>query len=396
MLANRVLLSNESPTLKLTTKIKNLKAIGKKIIELNIGEPDLPTPDFIKNAAKNAIDNNYTKYTINAGITDLRKAISEKLKHENNMDYLPDEIVVSTGAKQAIYNAIMALVNPGDEVIIPAPYYVSYPEIVKLAGGIPIFITGNKSNGLKPDIKSLINNISDKTKLIILCNPNNPTGAVLEKTILEQIADIVLSKGIFVLVDEIYEKLVYDNINFISFASIDKKLKDYTITVNGFSKSYCMTGWRLGYVASNKQIINAINILQSHQTGNTSSISQYAALDAFNSSINFTDVLRKEFEERRNILFDLLSSIPNINLVKPEGAFYLFPDISLYFNKSYNNFLIKNSYDFCDFLLEEAGVAVVPGLDFGIDGFIRITYTTSKDEIKKAAYLIETALLKLQ
>ncbi len=396
MLANRVLSSNESPTLKLTTKIKNLKSKGKDIIELNIGEPDLPTPDFIKLSAKNAIDNNNTKYTINAGITELRKAISDKLRQENNLDYSPDEIVVSTGAKQSIYNAIMALVNPSDEVIIPSPYYVSYPEIVKLAGGVPIFISGNKSNALKPDIKSLTNAINNKTKLIILCNPNNPTGAVLEKNILEQIADIVLTKKIYVLVDEIYEKLVYDNINFISFASLDKRLKDFTITVNGFSKSFCMTGWRLGYAASNKQIINAISILQSHQTGNTSSISQFAALNAFNNSNNFTKQLRNEFEERRNLFFNLLSKINGISLVKPEGAFYLFPNISSYFNKSYNNFLIKNSYDFCEYLLEEAGVAAVPGSDFGIDGYIRLTYTKSKDEIKKAAQLIEAALTKLK
>jgi aspartate aminotransferase len=348
LIADRLKTAEESPTLKLTSIVKQLKSEGKHIIELNIGEPDLPTPDLIKRAGINAINNNLTKYTINIGIADLRKFISEKLKYENDLNYSPEEIAVSTGAKQSVYNAIMATVNAGDEVIIPAPYYVSYPEIVKLAGGIPVFVKGNKNNNLKPDIKDLYNAVTKKTKLLVLCNPNNPTGAVFTRNELEEIAELVLSKKIYILVDEIYEKLVYDDKPFCSFASINPDLKNFAITVNGVSKSFCMTGWRLGFAASNKEIINAIALLQSHQTGNTSSITQYAALKAYEQPSNFTAYLTNEFEERRNLFFELLSKIPGIKIEKPAGAFYLFPDISSYFGSSFINCQINNSTDFCE------------------------------------------------
>jgi aspartate aminotransferase len=396
LIADRLKTAEESPTLKLTSIVKQLKSEGKHIIELNIGEPDLPTPDLIKRAGINAINNNLTKYTINIGIADLRKFISEKLKYENDLNYSPEEIAVSTGAKQSVYNAIMATVNAGDEVIIPAPYYVSYPEIVKLAGGIPVFVKGNKNNNLKPDIKDLYNAVTKKTKLLVLCNPNNPTGAVFTRNELEEIAELVLTKKIYILVDEIYEKLVYDDKPFCSFASINPDLKNFAITVNGVSKSFCMTGWRLGFAASNKEIINAIALLQSHQTGNTSSITQYAALKAYEQPSNFTAYLTNEFEERRNLFFELLSKIPGIKIEKPAGAFYLFPDISSYFGSSFNNFQINNSTDFCEYLLTDAGVAVVPGIAFGYEGYIRLAYTIKKEEIKKAADLISAALLKLK
>ncbi len=395
LIADRIKAAAESPTLKLTSKIKKLKEQGLNIIELNIGEPDLPTPENIKNAGKNALDNNFTKYTVNQGITSLREEISKKLQTENSIFYSPDEIVVSTGAKQSVYNAIMAVINPGDEVIIPAPYYVSYPEIVKLAGGIPVFVDGDKKNFLKPDANNIEKTISNKTKMIVLCNPNNPTGAVLNKAELEKIAKIVIKNRLYVLVDEIYEKLVYDDIKFCSFASIDPELKKYTILVNGVSKSFCMTGWRLGFVASNKEIINAINILQSHQTGNTSSITQYAAFAAYNLEKEFSLYLKNEFEKRRNLFYELLTKIPGIKLDKPNGAFYLFPNISYYIGSSFGAFTINNSEDFCDFILDNAGIAVVPGTAFGTEGYIRIAYTIEQEEIKKAATLMSAAISKL-
>ncbi len=395
MIANRIKTAAESPTLKLTTKIKKLKEQGIDILELNIGEPDFFTPDIVKNAAKNAIDSNFTKYTVNTGINLLREEISKKLLTENELFYHPNEIIITTGAKQALYNSIMATINPGDEVIIPVPYYVSYPEIVKIAGGVPVFVKGDKNNFLKPKYEDLESSITDKTKMLVLCNPNNPTGAVLNRQELEKIAQIALKYKILILVDEIYEKLIFDNKKFCSFASIDPELKKYTILVNGVSKSFCMTGWRLGFVASNSEIINAINILQSHQTGNASSITQHAALKAYQSAHEFTIYLREEFEERRNLFYDLLIKIPGIKLEKPEGAFYLFPDISYYFGTTFKNHSISNSGDFAEYILEEAGIAVVPGIAFGMEGYIRIAYTIGKEEIKKAATLLAAALSKL-
>jgi len=396
LIADRIKTISESPTIKLTTKIKQLKAEGKEIIELNIGEPDLFTPNYIKEGGINAINNNFTKYTVNSGINKLREAISLKLKNENNAEYSPEEIIVTTGAKQSVFNAIMSVVNIGDEVIIPSPYYVSYPEIVKLAGGVCVFVEGDKNNYLKPDVKNLEKVITPKTKLLVLCNPNNPTGAVLNKDELKEIADLVLKYKIHILIDEIYEKLVYDNKLFTSFVSLNSQLKDYSILVNGVSKSFCMTGWRLGFIASNKEIINAVNILQSHQTGNTSSITQYAGLSAFTQTSSFTINLKEEFEQRRNIFYELLCKIEGISLQKPEGAFYLFPNISHYFGYEFKGQKINNSIDFCNFILEHAGVAIVPGIAFGLEGFVRIAYTIKKDEIVKTVSLLSNALSKLK
>jgi len=395
LLADRINAISESPTIKLTAIVKKLQAEGNKIIELNIGEPDLPTPDFIKNSGIDAINANKTKYTINSGTVELRQEICNKLKNENSLDYNVNEIIVSTGAKQAIFNAIMSIVNPGDEAIIPSPCYVSYPDIVKIAGGIPIFVKGNPHNQLKASAKDIENAITPKTKVIILCNPNNPTGAVFTKEELSEIAEVVLNHKIFVVIDEIYEKLVYGNKQFISFPSVNPKLKDYTILINGASKSYAMTGWRIGFAAASTEIINAMNKLQSHETSNATTISQYAALNAYKSEINAMNYLVKEFEKRRDLFYSELKKISKIDLFLSDGAFYLFPNVSKFFNTTDGKFIIKNSTDFCEYLLETAKVAIVPGVAFGIEGYVRIAYTVDQETIKKAVELIQTALLNL-
>ncbi len=395
MLADRINAISESPTIKLTAIVKKLQAEGNKIIELNIGEPDLPTPDFIKNSGIEAINANKTKYTINAGIVELRQEICNKLKNENGLDYTVNEIIVSTGAKQAIFNAIMSIVNPGDEAIIPSPCYVSYPDIVRIAGGIPVFVEGNPNNQLKATAVDIEKAITPKTKVLILCNPNNPTGAVFTKQELCEIAEVVLKHNLYVVIDEIYEKLIYGGKKFVSFPSVNPALKKNTILINGASKSYAMTGWRIGFAAAPIEIVTAMNKLQSHATSNASTVSQYAALEAYRGESNSMDYLVKEFEERRNLLFNELKKNTKIDLFLSDGAFYLFPNVSGYFNTTDGKFIINNSTDFCQYILETAKVAIVPGIAFGIEGYVRIAYTVNKETIKKAAELIQTALSKL-
>ena len=395
MIAKRIEAISESPTIKLTEIVKKLKAEGHEIIELNIGEPDLPTPDLIKEAGISAINNNNTKYTINAGTIELRQEICNKLKKENGLDYNINEIIVSNGAKQAIFNAVMCLINPGDEVIIPAPYYVSYPEIVNIAEGKSVIIGGDPANHLKPKSVDIVKAITPKTKMLILCNPNNPTGAVFSKNELEEIAEIVIKNKIYVLIDEIYEKLVYDNKQFISFPAVNKKLKEYTILVNGASKSFAMTGWRMGFAAAQKEIISAMNKLQSQTTSNASTISQHAAFNAYKYQSTQMGYMVNEFEQRRNLFYQELKKNDKLEIQLSQGAFYLFPNVSKYFGTSYNQYKINNSADLCQYILETVKVAMVPGSAFGIEGFIRIAYTIDKVKIKKAAELIQTALSKL-
>lgn len=375
---------------------KKLKSEGVDIIDLSVGEPDFFTPDNIKDAGKRAIIDNKTTYTINKGTNELRAAISAKLLRENNLNYNLNEIIVSSGAKQGVYNGILALVNPGDEVIIPNPYWVSYPAMVKLAQGNPVFIDTNESNGFKITADQLRNHISSRTKLMILCNPSNPTGTVYNYTELESIAEVVLQNNIYVLTDEIYEKIVYDDLKFISFPAIDSRLKDKTILINGVSKGYAMTGWRVGYSAAVEQIVDAMNTIQSHSTSHPSSISQIAAIEAISGSQNFISEMVQNFKLRRNYCYDSLTSIEGIKCFKPDGAFYLFPNISSYFNTKTDLFTIKNSFDLAMFLLYEAHVAVVPGSAFGKEGYIRLAYASSIETLELAIERIKSALKKLR
>ncbi|MBI1937612.1 MAG: pyridoxal phosphate-dependent aminotransferase [Ignavibacteriales bacterium] len=381
--------------MKVAQEAKELQAKGENVIDLSVGEPDFPTPQNIKNAAIRAIENNFTKYTLNAGTIELRKAIAEKLKKENGLDYSPNEIIVSAGAKQSIYNAVQALIYNDDEAIIAAPYWVSYPEIVTLAHGKPVIVNASEENGFKLTAQQISEAVTPQTKLLILCNPCNPTGAAYSKKELEEIAEVVEEKKLFVISDEIYEKLVYDDFKFVSFASLSEKIKSRTIVVNGLSKAYSMTGWRIGYAAASQEIINALNKIQSHSTSNASSISQAAAVEALIGPQDSLEVMRKEFERRRNFLYDSITSIEGIKCHKPEGAFYLFPNVSEYFNKSTHVFKITNSFDLAMYLLYEEKIATVPGSAFGAEGYIRISYSTSMEQLEEGARRLKEAFKKM-
>lgn len=394
MLADRVKDIAVSQTMMIYSEAKKLKSQGIDIIDLSVGESDFHTPINIKESGKNAIDQNKTKYTLNQGTTELRAAIAFKLKRDNNLDYTIDEIIVSNGAKQSIYNSILATINPGDEVIVPAPYWVSYPSMIQLAGGKMIVIETEESNGFKISAAQLASAITPKTKMLILCNPSNPTGALYSKTELENLAEIIKQNNLYVLADEIYEKLVYEQNSFISFASLSDEIKNKTILINGISKSYAMTGWRIGYAAAPENIISAINKIQSHTTSSASSISQYAAIEAVSGPQYVISEMLDEFRKRRDYLYEELISIGRITCQKPDGAFYLFPNISKYFQKHSDEMQVNNSFDLSMFLLNEAHVAVVPGIAFGKEGYIRLSYSTSMENLKEAVKRLKKAFTK--
>ena len=384
-----------SPTMRIAAQAKEMLANGEDLIDLSVGEPDFPTPQNVKDAAKRAIDNNETKYTVNQGRYDLREAIAKKLKIENGLDYTPNEIIVSTGAKQSLYNAVQSLVHDGDEVIFTSPYYVSYPEMVTLAHGKSVVIPTTEETGFNMTPDQLSKAITSSTKLLIMSYPTNPTGACYNKKELEAIAAIVEEKKLFVLSDEIYENLIYDNNKFVSFASLGEEIKRRTIVVNGFSKSYAMTGWRIGYAAGQEEFIKAMNKIQSHSTSNASSISQAAGLEALNGPQDFIPMMRNEFERRRNFVYEQLCSIKGIKCFKPKGAFYVFPNVESYFGKSTSVFRIEHSFDLAMYLLHEAKVATVPGSGFGAEGHLRLSYSTSMENLKEGLKRIKEALGKL-
>jgi len=393
MLAERVNKILTSATMQVSAQAKKLIAEGADVINLSVGELDFPTPDNIKEAGKKGIDANKTRYTVTPGTLELRNAIASKFKRDNNLDYSVNEITVSGGAKQSLFNAIMALVNPGDEVIFSSPYWVSYPEMVSLAEGKSVIIETKTEDGFRISGKKLEDAITDKTKLIILCNPSNPTGAAYNKNELEELAEVIIKHDLYVLSDEIYEKLVYDDFKFYSFAQIKPEIKERVIIVNGLSKSYSMTGWRLGYAAGDQEIIAAMNKIQSHTTSHASSISQEAAVEALNGPQIMLKKMLGELIERRNYLYHELISISGIKCHKSEGAFYLFPEITSLYNKQLK---IESSLDLAMYLLKEALIAVVPGNAFGAEGFIRISYATSMDNLKETIYRLKIALKKFR
>ncbi len=381
-----------SPTMKVSAKAKELKAKGIDVIDLSVGEPDFPTPENIKEAAKKAIDNNKTKYTVNTGLPELRKAISEKLKRDNNLNYEINEIVVSSGAKQSLFNTILSILYVGDEMIIPAPYWVSYPHMVSVAQGESVIIDTTEENGFKATARQIEEAITPYTKALLLCNPSNPTGSAYTKKELEEIAEVIEDKEIYVIADEIYEKLVYGNYEFTSFASLSEKIKQKTIVINGVSKAYSMTGWRIGFAAGPPEVITGINKIQSHSTSNASSISQYAALEAFSGDQSAVEKMRAEFEKRLEFFHKELTAIEGISCYKPQGAFYLFPNIKHYLGKSVNGTQINSSVDLAMYLLENANVAVVPGSAFGKEGFLRMSFATSLENLQEAVRRINVAL----
>jgi len=374
-----------SPTIAVSQKARELKAAGKDVIGLGAGEPDFDTPDNIKKAAIDAINRGETKYTAVDGVPALKKAIVNKFKRENNLDYLPEQISVGTGGKQIIFNAILATVNPGDEVIIPAPYWVSYPDIVLLAGGIPKIVKCSENNNFKITAEELKKSITKKTKWIIINSPSNPTGSGYTQKELEALGEVLKkNKDVFILSDDIYEHITYDDFKFYTIAQI-KELKDRTLTMNGVSKSYAMTGWRIGYGAGPKDIIEAMAKLQSQSTTNPSSISQAAAVEALNGTQDFIKTRAESFKERRDFVLKYLNNIKGLSCLKPNGAFYAFPNCQKLLGTK-----LKTDKDFVEKLLEEALVAVVQGSAFGMDGYFRISYATSMDNLKKALERIKS------
>lgn len=390
MLAERILKTNESITMQIAAKAIDLKNKGEKIIDFSVGEPDFFTPDIAKKEAKKAINENKTKYTQNAGIIDLRVVIAEKFKNENNIEYSADQIIVSTGAKQCVFNAVFSLIDSGDEALIPSPYYTSYPEITALAGGNSVFIKTSIDDGFKFTGADLKKVVTKRSKVLILCSPCNPTGVVFSKEELKDICGAAAELGLYIISDEVYEKILYDDFEFFSPASLSEEIKSKTITINGASKTYAMTGWRVGYAAGPKEIINAMKKIQSHCTSNASSISQYAALAALKETNSGIEEMRKEFEERRNLIYKSLMEINGLRCVKPSGAFYVFPEVKNYFKKG-----ISNSSGLAMYLLNEAKTAITPGIAFGRDDCMRLSFSISRENIVEGIERIKKALLKL-
>jgi aspartate aminotransferase len=376
-----------SPTIAVTQKARELRAAGKDVIGLGAGEPDFDTPDNVKNAAIKAIKSGDTKYTAVDGTPALKKAIITKFKRENKLSYSADQITVGTGGKQVLYNAFMATLNKGDEVIVPAPFWVSYPDMVLLAGGKPKIVKCTEQEGFKLTPSKLRKAITKKTKWLILNSPSNPTGAGYTKKEIEELAKVLVqNKKVHILSDDIYEHIKYDNFNFYTIAQ-NSKLKDRTLTMNGVSKSYAMTGWRIGYAAGPKDIIKAIGKIQSQSTSNPSSISQAAAVEALNGNQGFIQKRSKAFKERRDFVVKSLNNIEGINCLTPNGAFYVFPSCKGLLNKKTK---LKTDTDFVQKLLEKSNVAVVQGSAFGLDGYFRISYATSMQNLKKAMERIKS------
>ncbi|MBN1223921.1 MAG: pyridoxal phosphate-dependent aminotransferase [Candidatus Aminicenantes bacterium] len=386
----------ESPTLKVSGKAKAMKAAGIDIIDLSVGEPDFPTPENVKAAGIKAIQDNFTKYTQNEGIPALKEAIVARMKEDHQLLYTPNEVIVSTGAKSSLYHCIQAVVNAGDEVIIPAPYWVTYPHAVSLAKGRSTIVPTREEHGFLMTPDQLKASISPATKALILNNPSNPTGATYNRQQLESLAEVIMEEDIYVIADEIYDKLVYDDFRFVSFAALGEEIKKKTILINGVSKSYSMTGWRIGFAAGPAEIINGMAKIQSHTTSNPCSVSQKASLEALTGPQHEVSRMVAEFQRRRNYAMTRLRSIPKVSCFEPQGAFYLFPNFSSYYDKEFNKAQIRNSYGMAYYLLREAHVAIVPGDAFGADDCIRLSYATSMENIEKGMDRITDALAQLK
>ncbi len=384
-----------SVTLEVSAKANALKAEGASIIAFTAGEPDFNTPEYIIDGAKSALDEGKTKYTATPGIKELRKAIAEKFRKDNGLVYTEDQIVVSDGAKSSLYHAFAAILNDGDEVIVPSPYWVTYCEQIKMCGGVAKVVKTDEKSGYKLFKSQLENAITDKTKCLLLNSPCNPTGVVYEESELKDIAKVCEDHGLYIISDEVYEKLVFDGKKHISIASVSQYAKENTIVINGVSKSYAMTGWRIGYLAAPLNVAKAISKMQGHTTSNACSVAQYAALTALTGrdGENYIRFMASEFDERRKILSSLLDA-EGIKYVYPSGAFYVFMRVDDYFGKSYDGNKITGSVDFCNLLLSE-GVAAVPGAAFGEDGFVRLAYTVSKEDEIEGVKRISTFLKKL-
>jgi len=395
-LATRVAKIKPSETLAITAKANALKAEGRDVIGFGAGEPDFDTPANIKQAAIKAIEAGFTKYTPVGGTDELKDAIINKLKTDNSLIYKRSQIVVSCGAKHSLYNLAQALFEQGDEVIIPAPYWVSYPDIVVLAGGTPVILNTLEKDGFKINPQQLKAAITPNTRALIINGPSNPTGAAYSSEELKALAAVLLDENILIITDDIYEKILYTKYPFANIASVENKLKDRTIVVNGVSKAYAMTGWRIGYAAGPEEIIAAVNKIQSQNTSNPTSISQKASVEALNGDQSVVAMMVGEFQKRRDVIVAALNDIPNVKCLLPEGAFYVFPNVSGVYGRSYKGKKITGSTELIDYLLDEANVATVPGVAFGSDDHIRLSYATSLKNIEEGVKRIKNAIAKLE
>ena len=395
LLSKRLKAVKPSPTLAINAKAVSMRQAGVDVISFGVGEPDFDTPKHIRDEAVRAMEEGFTRYTAVGGIPELKDAVIEKFRSDNNLSYERDEVMISCGGKHVLYNLAHALLNPGDEVIIPAPYWVSYPPIVVLAGADPVIVGTGEADDFKLSPESLEKAITPRTKLLILNSPSNPTGSVYTESELQALAEVVLRHDIGVVSDEIYEKLIFDDRPFCSIAQVSEELKSKTFVVNGLSKTYAMTGWRIGYVAGAREIIAGMTKIQSQSTSNPNSIAQKAAIAALNGPQDFIQTMLQAFDERRQYLLKRLRGFTGIDCNMPGGAFYAFPNFGYYFNAKTEGTTIKDSADLCEYLLTEARVALVPGIAFGDDNFIRFSYATGLETITEGLDRIEDALSKL-
>ena len=384
-----------SATLAVTARAKELKSKGVDVVDFGAGEPDFDTPDYIKDAAIKALKAGKTKYTAESGIVELRAAIAAKLKKENGLDYTPDQVIVNIGGKHSVYEAMQAVLDPGDEVILPIPYWVTYPETIKLAGAVPIIVQTDKTNSYKITPAQLKKALTQKTAMIVLNSPSNPGGFTYTPEELQALAKVLEGTNVVVLSDEIYEKLIYGDTKFVSFASFGKDAYDRTLTLNGLSKTFSLTGWRLGYAAGPLEVIKAMGRLQSHMTSNPVTFAQYAAIAALSdpSAGEIIEKMRVEFERRGKYMAERLNSIKGVECPEPTGAFYCFPDVSSHYGRSINGTKINGSMDFAKAVLEQANVALVPGLPFGCDNNIRLSFACSLEQIAKGLDRLEKWLV---
>lgn len=379
-----------SMTLAIDAKLKQMIASGVKVYGFGAGEPDFDTPKYIRDAAVEAIEKGITRYTAAQGTLELRQAICAKLEKDNGLKYEPEQIIVSSGAKHSLTNAFAAILNPGDEVIVPVPYWVSYTEIIKLNDGVPVLTLTKRENNFKITRNELQKSLTPKTKALILNSPNNPVGAVYSEQELRDIAEIAVENNLYVVSDEIYEKLIYDKKKHVSIASFGSEIKEQTIVINGMSKAYAMTGWRLGYAAGNKKIIKAMSSMQSHAVSHPSSITQYASAAALNGPQEYVAKMVREFEDRRTYMYQRINEMEGLSCVKPEGAFYVYADISNYLNRELCGVKLESSLDFAQIMLEKGHVAVIPGAAFGNNNYIRLSYATSMEVIKNGLDAFES------
>ena len=393
MISKRIKNMEPSATSAMVAKVAKLKEQGEDVISFSAGQPDFQTPDLIIEACYEAMKAGKTKYELVGGIRPLKEAICEKLRKDNGVNYTPSQICISTGAKQALYNAIMAVCDEGDEVILPIPCWVSYVEMVKLAGGIAVKVATNEDYSL--NIDNIKNAVTDKTKLILLNTPNNPTGAVYPKESLMELGKIAVENDIYIITDEVYEKLIYGETEHICIASLSRELYKRCIVINGFSKAFSMTGWRIGYSAASEEITEAIVALQSNTTSNSTSFVQWAAIEALKKCDENIEEMRREFQKRRDYMWQRLNDMPGIKCAKPEGAFYLMPNIESYFGKSYGEYKIESASNMCEFLLMEGKIGAVPGEAFYDPAAIRFAYAVSMEEIKEGMDRMEKALALL-